>query len=186
MLRSPMMPAPTPTESDEERRPTAVLLVYTWDLLRSILVFFVAFAAFGGATDISGRTVELSLPLQILLALSSAALGAVLLLIGILLTRHAAWVRRAQITVLAMMIGIGLLSFLVVQGRDGFHRDQLLGPLLATLFLALLDLLALFAMTGRRIVAWYREPGPVPMYIGALVAFWAAVSAAYIVIALLG
>jgi hypothetical protein len=178
------MPAPpAPSDTDEERRPTAVLLVYTWDLLRAILVFFVAFAAFGGATDISGRTVQLSLAVQILLALSSAALGAVLLLIGILLTRHAAWVRRAQITVLAMMVGIGLLSFAVVQARGGFHVEQLLG----TLLLGLIDLAALFAMTGRRIVAWYREaPAQVPMYIGGLIAFWAAVSAAYIVIELLG
>ena len=38
-------------------------------------------------------------------------------------------------------------------------------------------------LTGRRVAAWYRDPGPVPMYIGGLVAFWAAVSAAYLVIA---
>jgi hypothetical protein len=171
---------PAPTDADEERRPTSLLLVYTWDLVRSILVFFVAFAAFSGGTDISGRTVQLSTAVQILLALSSAALGAVLLLIGMLLTRHAAWVRRAQITVLGMMVGIGLASFAVVQARSGFHVEQLLG----TLLLALIDLAALFAMTGRRIAAWYREPPrQVPMYIGGLVAFWAAVSTAYIVIA---
>jgi hypothetical protein len=175
-------PAPAPSGTDEERRPTAVLLVYTWDLVRAILVFFVAFAAFGGATDVSGKTVQLSTPVQILLALSSAALGAVLLLLGMLLTRHGAWIRRAQLTVLAMMVGIGLLSFAVVQWRSGFHIEQLLG----TLFLALIDLLALFAMTARRVAAWYRDPGQVPFYIGALVAFWAAVSAAYIVIAALG
>jgi hypothetical protein len=181
MLHSRMMPAPN--AADEERRPTAVLLVYTWDLVRAILVFFVAFAAFGGGTDISGKTVQLSTAVQILLALSSAALGAVLLLIGMLLTRHAVWVRRAQITVLGMMVGIGLLSFAVVEARGGFHVEQLAG----TLLLALVDLLALVAMTGRRIVAWYREPPTqVPMYIGGLIAFWAAVSAAYIVIALLG
>jgi hypothetical protein len=59
--------------------------------------------------------------------------------------------------------------------------------LLGTLLLGLIDLAALFAMTGRRIVAWYREaPAQVPMYIGGLIAFWAAVSAAYIVIELLG
>jgi hypothetical protein len=165
--------------TDTERRPTAILLVYTWDIVRAILVFFVALAAFGGATDVSGKTVQLSTPVQILLALSSAALGAVLLLVGMLLTRHAAWVRRAQITVLGMAVGIGLATFAVVQARGGFHIEQLLG----TSLLALVDLLALFAMTGRRVAAWYHEPGTVPMYIGALVAFWAAVSAAYLVIA---
>jgi hypothetical protein len=175
-----MMPAPT--TDTEERRPTAVLLVYTWDLVRSILVFFVAFSAFGGGYDITGKPEQLSTAVQILLALSSAALGAVLLLIGILLTRHAAWVRRAQVTVLAMAVAIGLASFAVVQIRGGFHADELLG----TLLLALVDMLAMFAMTSRRIVAWYHEPGPVPMYIGGLIAFWAAVSAAYIVIAALG
>ena len=175
-----MVPAPrSDADSDsDERRPTSILLVYTWDMVRAILVFFVAFAAFGGATSVGGKTVTLSTPVQILLALSSAALGAVLLLVGMLLTRHAAWVRRAQITVLAMAVGIGLLTFAAVQARSGFDLPSLVG----TLLLALVDLLALFAMTGRRVAAWYRDPGPVPMYIGALVAFWAAVSAAYLVI----
>jgi hypothetical protein len=173
---------PAPADADEERRPTAILLVYTWDLVRAILVFFVALAAFSGGADVSGKTVQLSTAVQILLALASAALGAVLLVIGMLLTRHRAWVRRAQITVLGMAVGIGLATFAVVQARSGFHVDQLLG----TLLLALVDLLALYAMTGRRVVAWYREPGPVPMYVGTLVAFWAAVSAAYLVIAGLG
>jgi hypothetical protein len=145
-------------------------------------VFFVAFAAVGGATDVSGRTVQLSTAVEILLALSSASLGAVLLLVGMLLTRHVAWVRRAQITVLGMTVGIGLATFAVVQARGGFHVEQLAG----TLLLALVDLLALYAMTGRRVSAWYRDPGPVPMYIGGLVAFWAAVSAAYLVIAAVG
>ena len=165
--------------TDSERRPTAILLVYTWDMVRAILVYFVAFSAFAGGLDVTGKTVHLSTAVQILLALASAALGTTLLLLGILLTRHAAWVRRAQITVLAMAVGIGLLTFAVVQARSGFHVEELLG----TLLLALVDLLALVAMTGRRAAAWYREPGPVPMYIGGLVAFWAAVSAAYLVIA---
>jgi hypothetical protein len=173
---------PAPADADEERRPTAILLVYTWDIVRAILVFFVALAAFSGGADVSGRTVQLSTAVQILLALASAALGAVLLVIGMLLTRHRAWVRRAQVTVLGMAVGIGLATFAVVQARSGFHVEQLLG----TLLLALVDLLALYAMTGRRVVAWYREPGPVPMYVGALVAFWAAVSAAYLVIAGIG
>jgi hypothetical protein len=185
MLLRAMMPSPSQRPgagADEERRPTAILLVYTWDMVRAILVFFVAFAAFGGATDVSGRTVTLSTPVQILLALSSAALGAVLLLVGMLLTRHRAWIRRAQITVLAMAVGIGLATFAVVSGRSGFQLESLLG----TLLLALVDVLAIVAMTGARATTWYREPGPVPMYIGALVAFWAAVSAAYLVIAALG
>ena len=170
---------PHPAETEDERRPIAILLVYTWDIVRAILVFFVAVAAFGGATDVSGRTVALSTPVQVMLALSSAALGAVFLLVGMMLTRHVAWVRRAQITVLSMAVGIGLLTFAVVQWRGGFHVEQLVG----TTMLALIDLLALYAMTGRRVAAWYHEPGPVPIYIGGLVAFWAAVSAAYLVIA---
>jgi hypothetical protein len=185
MLLPRMMPSPTPrpgADADDERRPTAILLVYTWDMVRAILVFFVAFAAFGGGTDVSGKTVQLSTPVQILLALSSAALGAVLLLVGMLLTRHQAWVRRAQITVLGMAVGIGIATFAVVQGRSGFHVEALFG----TLLLALVDLLAIVAMTGRRVAGWYRDPGPVPIYIGGLVAFWAAVSAAYLVIAAVG
>jgi len=170
---------PAPADTDQERRPTAILLVYTWDMVRAILVYFVAFAAFGGGTDVTGHTVKLSTAVQILLALSSAALGTTFLLTGMLLTRHSAWVRRAQITVLGMAVGIGLLTFAVVQVRGGFHVEELFG----TLLLTFVDLLALFAMTGRRVAAWYRDPGPVPMYIGGLVAFWAAVSAAYLVIA---
>ena len=165
--------------TDSERRPTAILLVYTWDMVRAILVFLVAFSAFAGGLDVTGKTVKLSTAVQILLALASACLGAVLLLLGMLMTRHAAWIRRAQITVMAMAVGIGLATFAVVQARSGFD----LTALLSTLLLALIDLLALVAMTGRRVAAWYSEPGPVPMYIGGLVAFWAAVSAAYLVIA---
>lgn len=170
---------PAPADAEEERRPTAILLVYTWDMVRAILVYFVAFAAFGGGTDVTGHTVKLSTAVQILLALSSAALGTTFLLTGMLLTRHSAWVRRAQITVLGMAMGIGLLTFAVVQVRGGFHVEELFG----TLLLTLVDLLALVAMTGRRVAAWYRDPGTVPTYIGGLVAFWAAVSAAYLVIA---
>ncbi len=171
-----------PRDVDEEQRPTALLLVYTWDLVRAILVFFIAFAAFGGGVDVAGRTVTLSTAVQIVTALADAAFGAVLLLLGMVLTRHSAWIRRAQITVLAMAVGIGLVSFAVVEARGGFEVTALL----FTLLLALIDLVALFAMTSRRIVAWYREPGPVPFYIGGLIAFWAAVSAASIVISGVG
>ncbi|HZS14130.1 MAG TPA: hypothetical protein VFC09_05990 [Candidatus Dormibacteraeota bacterium] len=173
---------PTPRDAGDEQRPTSLLLVYTWDLVRAILVFFIAFAVFGGGTEVGGKTVQLSTAVQIVVALSYAAFGAVLLLLGMVLTRHSAWIRRAQITVLAMAVGLGLVSFAVVQVRDGFD----VAALLVTLLLALVDLLALFAMTSRRIVAWYHEPGPVPVYIGGLIAFWAAVSAAYVVIAALG
>jgi hypothetical protein len=174
--------AHAPTDADDEQRPTALLLVYTWDLVRAILVFFIAFAVFGGGTDVAGKTVELSTAVQIVVALSYAAFGAVLLLLGMVLTRHSAWIRRAQITVLGMAVGIGLVSFAVVQVHGGFQ----VAALLLTLLLALIDLLALFAMTSRRIVAWYREPGPVPVYIGGLIAFWAAVSAASIVVSGIG
>lgn len=174
--------AQVPRENDDEQRPTALLLVYTWDLVRAILVFFVAFAVFGGGTDVAGKTVELSTPVQIVVALSYAAFGAVLLLLGMVLTKHSAWIRRAQITVLAMAVGIGLVSFAVVQVHGGFQ----VAALLLTLLLALIDLLALYTMTSRRIVAWFREAGPVPPYVGGLIAFWAAVSAASIVASALG
>src|SRR5579884_1611544 len=135
---------PTPRDAGDEQRPTALLLVYTWDLVRAILVFFIAFAVFGGGTDVAGKTVELSIGVQIVVALSYAAFGAVLLLLGMLLTRHSAWIRRAQITVLGMAMGIGLVSFAVVEARGGFE----VVALLLTLLLALIDLLALFAMTS--------------------------------------
>lgn len=182
MVPSPTGQRPSAVQDDEERRPTAILLVFTWDIARAVLVLFVAFAAFGGGTDVSGKTVELSTAVQVLLALSSAALGAALLLVGMALTRHAAWVRRAQITVLAMAIAFALVSFGVIQLHEGLHVDELLG----TLLLALVDALALFAMTGSRVAAWYRDPGAVPFYVGALLAFWAAVSTAAVVVAAFG
>ena len=37
-------------------------------------------------------------------------------------------------------------------------------------------------MTGPRVRAWFTEPGPVPLYLGGLIAFWAATSAAFVLL----
>jgi hypothetical protein len=35
-------------------------------------------------------------------------------------------------------------------------------------------------MTAPRVVARFDEPGPVPLYVGGLIAFWAATSVAFV------
>ena len=176
-----MVPRPTPpAAADEERRPGALLFVYSWDIVRAILALFGAIAVFSGNVVVNGRTVGLSAGAQILTALSYAAFGTAFILIGTLLTRHAAWVRRAQLVILSMAIVVALTSFAIVQLRAGTGLD--VGPLLGVLLVSLVDLLAIVVMTSPRVTAWYREPGQVPLYVGGLIAFWGATSAGFVVL----
>ena len=46
----------------------------------------------------------------------------------------------------------------------------------------LVDVAAVYAMTGPRVKAWFTEPGPVPLYLGGLIAFWAATSVAFVLL----
>jgi hypothetical protein len=168
--------ASRPAPAAEERRPTSLLLVYVWDMVLAVLALFGALAAFGGGVEEHGRTVTLSLPVQLLQAFSSGALAASLIVIGSLLTRQQAWVRRAQIVLLAMTAGLGLTSLLADEVTAG--EGLQLGPLLGSVLFALLDVAAIVVMTGPRLTAWHRKHGPVPLYLGGLVAFWAATSVA--------
>ncbi|TMD07643.1 MAG: hypothetical protein E6I76_01890 [Chloroflexi bacterium] len=170
---------PRSSAGDAERRPTALLLVYTWDLLRAILALFGAVAAFGDVS-IGNRIVHVSTVAQVLTALAAASLAAALFVVGTLLPRHAAWVRRAQVVVMVMDIAMIWGSVLVyeVAARGGIDTTPLFG---AAIF-SLIDLSALFAMTGPRVRAWFTEPGPVPLYLGGLIAFWAATSAAFVLL----
>jgi hypothetical protein len=170
---------PRSSAGDAERRPTAILLVYTWDLLRAILALFAAVAAFGDVS-IGNRVVHVSAFTQILTALAAASLAAALFVVGTLLPRHAAWVRRAQVVVMVMDIAMIWVSVLVyeIAARNGLDTTPLFG---AGIF-SLIDLAALYAMTGPRVRAWFTEPGPVPLYLGALIAFWAATSVAFVLL----
>ncbi|HEV3124464.1 MAG TPA: hypothetical protein VG266_07800 [Candidatus Dormibacteraeota bacterium] len=178
-----MIPSPTRSErpaadGEDERRPTALLLIYTWDILLAIGALIEGvFAPFGGAVQVGDRTLPTPVAVQILEAISSAALGGALILIGTLLTRHDAWVRRAQVVVLSMAAGIGAASYAVVAA---VARTIDVAGMLGTALLVLVDLVALYALTAHKVVAWYRDPGPVPMYMGALITFWAATSVAFV------
>ena len=170
---------PRSSAGDAERRPTALLLVYTWDLLRAILALFGAVAAFGDVS-IGNRIVHVSTVTQILTALAAASLAGALFVVGTLLPRHAAWVRRAQIVVMLMDIAMIWGSVLVyeIAARNGLDTTPLFG---AAIF-SLVDVAAVYAMTGPRVKAWFTEPGPVPLYLGGLIAFWAATSVAFVLL----
>ena len=169
--------APIDHADDEARRPTALLLVYTWDILLAIGALIEVFAPFAGGVEVAGKTVDTPLVVQILVALSNAAFAGALILIGTLLTRHDTWVRRAQIVMLSMAGGIRAISF-VIDSATGHSLD--VGGLLGILAIVLIDVLAVYALTSARVVAWFRDPGPVPVYVGGLIAFWAAVSVAFV------
>lgn len=160
-----------------ERPPTSVLLVLTWDVVLAIGVLFVALAAFGGGVEVRGHTSTTPIAVEVLQALGYASFGAVLILLSIVLVRRAAWVRRAQVATLSLAAGLGLVSFAVDQVVAGHGLD--VAALLGTLLVVLVDALAVLAMTGDRVVAWYREPGAVPLYLGVLIVFWATSSAAF-------
>jgi len=172
------MPSPSAGGEDSARRPTTLLVVYTWDVVRGILALFGAVTAFGADVSVRGRVVHVSTFAQILAALASASLAAALLIVGTLLTRRRAWVRRAQIVVLLMDVALAVGS--VAVDELSAHAGLDLPPLLGVAFFALIDLCAVTAMTAPRLSTWYREPGPVPLYVGALIAFWAATSVAFV------
>jgi len=167
---------PLDQDADDAKRPTTLLLVYTWDILLAIGALIEVFAPFAGGVEVAGKTVDTPLVVQILVALSNAAFAGALILIGTLLTRHDTWVRRAQIVVLSMAGGIRAVTF-VIDSATGHTLD--VGGMLGILVILLIDVLAIYALTSARVVAWFRDPGPVPAYIGALIAFWAAVSVAF-------
>ena len=169
---------PRSSAGDAERRPTALLLVYTWDLLRAILALFGAVAAFGDVS-IGNRVVHVSAIGQVVTALAAASLAASLFVVGTLLPRRSAWVRRAQIVVMLMDIAMICGSILVYEVAA---RSLDTTPLFGAAIFVLIDLAAVYAMTGPRVRTWFTEPGPVPLYLGGLIAFWAATSVAFVLL----
>ena len=182
--RSPMAEpqAPARRDDDDERRPTALLLVYTWDIVLAIFAAVGALTVFSGSREVRGQTVAIPIAVQLFQALAYAALGTALFLIGTLLTRRQRWVRRAQVVVLAMHVALIAVSLALTLVTDESSRNA--GVVLVSSVFALVDVLALFALTGERVGRWFDEPGEVPLYIGGLVAFWAATSAAFFVLGL--
>jgi hypothetical protein len=170
----------TPATADPaERRPTALLLVYCWDLFLALLAVFGALAALGGAVELGGTTKAVPLGLEILGALSSAAYAAVLAIVASLLTRRRRWIQRMQILVMSLAIALALLSLLVAAVTGGGID---VAELLVTILFLLIDAAAILAMTEKRVAAWYTEDAAVPWYAWGTTAFWAATALALVVL----
>jgi hypothetical protein len=170
----------TARDDEQERRPGAVLFVYTWDLALAILALFGALAPFAGAVQTgSGKTAALPLVAQVIEAVSSASYAATLIIIAALLTRKRAWVRQTQIGTLATAIGLAAISE-VVGAIVGNGVDA--PALIVTLIFVLLDALAIAIMTERRVVHFYDQVARIPAYVWATLGLWVGGSAMTIVI----
>lgn len=169
----------TARDDEQERRPGAVLFVYTWDLALAILALFGALAPFAGGVASSSGVKPLPLAAQIIAAVSSASYAATLIIVASLLTRKRTWVRMTQIWTLATAIALAAISILVsAVAGNGIE----LTPLLVTLFFVLLDALAIVVMTERRVVGWYDQVASIPVYVWATLVLWVGGSAMIIVI----
>jgi hypothetical protein len=166
-------------ERDDDKRPTAVLFIYSWDLVLALVALLGAMAAFGGRIQVGANEIDLPLPMQIFAALSAGSYCATLIMLATLLTRRQRWVWRAQIIVFALAVAIALVS-LITGGVVTLHSVDA-QPLLVTLFFVLLDVFAIVVLTDERIKRWYSQPGSVPRYANGAIGFWAASSAALIV-----
>jgi len=166
-------------DTEEDKRPAVILAIYSWDMLLAILALLAALAAFAGQAMVGNRTVNVTIGEQILAAVSAASLAALLIILATLLTRRQRWVRRAQILTFATAIVLGAASLLVAllpgQGLQAVSA-------LTSMLLLLLDAIAIVALTGQRVVAWYNAGVAMPRYISATIGFWAASSAVLIVI----
>ncbi|HEX4754445.1 MAG TPA: hypothetical protein VH661_01670 [Candidatus Dormibacteraeota bacterium] len=173
------MQAKAQSETDEEKRPAVILAIYSWDMLLAILALLAALAAFAGQATVGSRTVNVTVGEQVLAAVSAASLAALLIILATLLTRRQRWIRRAQITTFATAIALGAASLVVAllpgQGLQAVSA-------LTSVLLLLLDAIAIVALTGQRVVAWYNAGVAMPRYISATIGFWAASSAVLIVI----
>lgn len=174
------MQRPAPTAAGEERRPAAILAIYSWDMVLALLALLGALAAFGGRAAVGGRTVSVSLGEQVLAAVESASFAALLIILATLLTRRQRWVRRAQMATLVIAIALGAVSLLLSALLPG---QGLQASALTAVLVLVVDAAALVAMTGPRVVAWYDgRDGSTPRYVAGTMWFWAASGAVLIVL----
>jgi hypothetical protein len=170
---------PAPTTTEEERRPAAILAIYSWDMVLALLALLGALAAFGGQATVGNHTVTVSLGEQILAAVESASFAALLIILATLLTRRQGWVRRAQMTTLATAIALGAMSLLLAAVVPG---QGLQASALTALLVLVIDAAAIVALTGQRVIGWYNLSGGMPRYISGTIVFWAATSAVLILL----
>lgn len=171
------MAEPSPA-ADEQRRPAAVLLVYTWDMVSAIIAIFEALAPFAGGVAVGPRLVAVPLALQVLGALSSAAYAAVLIIVASLLTRRLRWIPRVQILTLGIAVVLTVVSLVIGWFGGGVDATAILT---ATLVM-LIDIFAMVVMTERRVNAWYSEQARAPRYVSLTMGFWIASSLALIAV----
>ena len=167
------------SRQDEERRPLAVLFVYTWDLVLGLLALFGALAPFAGGVSSGTGVKPLPIAAQVIAAVSSASYAATLFIIAMLLTRRRAWVRQTQIGTLGAAIALAIVS-VIVGAVSGSSVDIV--AVLVTLLFVILDALAIIVMTERRVARWYDERSRVPVYVWITLGLWVAGSAMIIVI----
>jgi hypothetical protein len=173
----------TSRDDEQERRPRALLFVYTWDLALAILAIFGALAPFaGGVATGTGGTASLPLAAQVIAAVSSASYAATLIIVASLLTRKRTWVRQTQIGTLGTAIALAAIS--VVVGAIVGNGVDATG-LIVTLIFVLLDALAIVIMTERRVVSWFDQTATIPVYVWATLALWIGGSIMIIVLAAL-
>jgi hypothetical protein len=171
---------PSPTITDEDRRPAAILAIYSWDMVLALLALLGALAAFGGQATVGSRTVSVSLAEQILAAVESASFAALLIILATLLTRRQRWVRRAQITTLVTAIVLGAVSLMVAAFLPG---QGLQASALTAVLVLIVDAAAIVALTGQRVITWYSgADGRIPRYVSGTVVFWAGSSTVLIVL----
>jgi hypothetical protein len=176
----PAMPDAAPTDPV---RPHAIFFMALFDALLAVAAILIALAPFGGAIQVGGRTIVLPLGMQVILSVDGALYAACVITVMVTLTRHERWVRRTQIAVLALPITFLVLSAVLEQVD---HRDLSLAQLLASLLVVLFDALAIFAMTGRKVVDWYDRKGSSPLWVRMTVSVFAAMSLAAVVIGQVG
>ena len=173
------MPSPSPTTTAEERRPAAILAIYSWDMVLALLALLGALAAFGGQATVGNRTVSVSLGEQVLAAVESASFAGLLIILATILTRRRRWVRRAQIVTLATAIALGAVSLLLAAVVPG---QGLQASALTALLVLVVDAAAILALTGQKVIGWYEQDGAMPRYISGTIVFWAITSAVLIVL----
>lgn len=168
------------SEAEKQQRPGVILVIYSWDMLLALLALLAALAAFAGQATVGSTTVSVTLAEQVLAAVSAASLAGLLIVLATLLTRRQRWVRHAQMLTFATAIVIGAASLLVAALVPGQGLQAV--SALTSILLLLLDAIAIVALTGERVVAWYNAGVAMPRYISATVAFWAASSVVLIVL----
>jgi len=153
-----------------ERRPLVLIAVYSWDLIQLVTALFVAFAAFAGSQVVHGAMRPVPLPEQLLAGVSAAAWAATFFIVGTLLTRRQLWIRRAQLVILSLSIGLGLVGIAVAEIRPDTRPAA--SQLYAALLIVLLNGCAMAAMSGDRVRGWFREPGGTPGYLYGTIGLW--------------